>query len=362
MDMEERSKYSRVHIIWIIVTIILMIISFCLFASITVYIDPLFHYHKPLPGYGYPLDNERYQNDGITRNFGYDSIITGTSMVENFKTSEADRIFGADFIKVPFWGSRYKETNDNLQRAYDAGKNLVYVIRCLDYTMLVLDKDAYMEEGVYPTYLYNNNPFDDVKYVLNKEILLTYTRHVIKYTEVGNKTTSFDEYQNWNDDYTYGAETVLPSYTLGEKVETEQELSEDEAVMINENIRQNVTDLADAHPETTFYLFFPPYSICYWDTLNNDGQINWRIDAEKIAIEEILKHPNIRLYSFCDDFELICNLDNYRDQAHYGEWVNSWILEWMHDGEHLLTEEDYEGYIETIRKFYNSYDYSQLRD
>lgn len=361
MDMEW-SKYNKKHIIWIINTIIMTIISFCLFALITVYIDPLFHYHGPLPDYEYPLDNERYQNDGITRNFEYDSIITGTSMVENFKTSEADQIFGADFIKVPFWGSRYKETNDNLQKAYDAGKNISYVIRCLDYTMLVLDKDAYMEEGEYPTYLYNTNPFDDVKYVLNKEIALTYTRNVIKYTEAGNKTTSFDAYTNWNDEYTFGAETVLSTYTLGEKAKTEQELSEDEKVMIYENILQNVTDLADAHPETTFYLFFPPYSICYWDTLHNDGQIDWRIDAERAAIEEMLKHPNIRLYSFCDDFELVCNLDNYKDQAHYGEWVNSWILEWMHDGEHLLTEENYEEYIETIRKFYHSYDYSLLRE
>ena len=361
MDME-RSKHNKKHIIWIINTIMLTTISFCLFALITVYIDPLFHYHGPLPGYEYPLDNERYQNDGITRNFEYDSIITGTSMVENFKTSEADRIFGADFIKVPFWGSRYKETNDNLQKAYDAGKNISNVIRCLDYTMLVLDKDAYMAEGEYPTYLYNTDPFDDVKYVLNKEIALTYTRNVIKYTEAGNKTTSFDDYTNWNDEYTFGAETVLSTYTLGEKAKTEQKLSEDEKVMIYENIRQNVTDLADAHPETTFYLFFPPYSICYWDTLHNDGQIDWRIDAERVAIEEMLKHPNIRLYSFCDDLELVCDLDNYKDQAHYGEWVNSWMLEWMHDGEHLLTEENYKGYIDTIRKSYHSYDYSLLRE
>lgn len=359
--MEEQSEYNKIHIIWITITIMLTIISFCFLALITVYIDPLFHYHKPLRNYEYPLNNERYQNDGITRHFEYDSIITGTSMVENFKTSEANRIFGADFIKVPFWGSRYKETNDNLQRAYDAGKSIVYVIRCLDYSVLVQDKNAYMLEGEHPTYLCNTNPFDDVKYVLNKEILLTYTRNVIKYTEAGNKATTFDEYQNWNDTATFGAKTVLSTYTLGEKAKAEQKLSEEEAVTIYDNIRQNVTDLADEHPETTFYLFFSPYSICYWDTLNNDGQINWRIDAERIAIEEIIKHPNIRLYSFCDDFELICNLDNYKDQAHYGEWVNSWMLEWMHDGEHLLTEDNYEEYIETIRKFYNSYDYSRLR-
>lgn len=359
--MKEQPRDNKIHIIWIIITTILTVISLCLFASITIYIDPLFHYHKPLQNYEYPLNNERYQNDGITRNFEYDSIITGTSMVENFKTSEANEIFDADFIKVPFSGGHYKEINDSLQRAYDTGRSITYVIRCLDYSLLIKDKNSYKENMDYPTYLYNSNPFDDVNYLLNKSILLNQTRNVVKYTETGNRTTDFDNYANWNSLFTFGAETVLSTYTLGEKSE-DKILSEYEAVMVYENIRQNVTALADSHPETVFYLFFPPYSICYWDVLNNAGQINWRIDAEQIAIEEILKHPNIKLYSFCDDFELVCNLDNYKDQAHYGEWVNSWILKWMHNDEHLLTEENYEKYIETIKQFYNSYDYSLLRE
>lgn len=140
--MEEQATNNKIHIIWIIVTTILIVISLCLFASVTIYIDPLFHYHKPLQNYEYPLNNERYQNDGITRNFEYDSIITGTSMTENFKTSEANEIFDADFIKVPFAGGHYKEINDNLQRAYDAGKEIRYIIRCLDYNTLIRDKDS----------------------------------------------------------------------------------------------------------------------------------------------------------------------------------------------------------------------------
>lgn len=139
-------------------------------------------------------------------------------------------------------------------------------------------------------------------------------------------------------------------------------LSEEEHVMVVENIQQNITDLADDHPETMFYLFFPPYSICYWDALKNNGQVDWRIDAEQAAIEEIVKHPNIKLFSFCNNFELVCNLNNYKDQAHYGEWVNSWILEWMSDDQYLLTEHNYQEYIREIREFYNSYDYSLLRE
>lgn len=130
--------------------------------------------------------------------------------------------------------------------------------------------------------------------------------------------------------------------------------------MVIGNIRQNVTDLADEHPETTFYLFFPPYSICYWDVLDNNGEVDWRIDAEEAAIEELLKHPNIRLYSFCSNFDLVCNLDNYKDAGHYGEWVNSWMLEWMQDDRYLLTKQNYREYLDTIRDFYGSYDYSSL--
>lgn len=349
--------------IWIINTITLTIIFLIFFATITIYIDPLFHYHKPLKNYAYPLtyENERYQNDGIIRNFEYNSIITGSSMTENFKKTEADQIFSAQFIKVPFSGASYKEINDSLQKAYHIKKNIKYVIRCLDYTQLIKNKDFSNKNMIYPTYLYNDNPFDDVNYVLNKSILFTYTRDVIQYTNEGNQTTTFDDYANWNDFYTYGIDTVLSTYTLGERASVSQILSEDDSTMILENIQQNVTDLVDEHPETIFYLFFPPYSICYWDMLKNDGQVDWRIDAEEIAIKELLKHPNIKLYSFCDNFDLVCNLNNYKDMAHYGEWVNSQILEWMYEEKHQLTEENFQQYLETIRVFYNSYDYTSLR-
>ena len=104
------------------------------------------------------------------------------------------------------------------------------------------------------------------------------------------------------------------------------------------------------------------YSICLWDSKDNAGQIDWYIDAEQIAIGELIKHPNIKLFSFNTNFDLICNLDNYKDIVHYGEWVNSQILEWMQNDEYLLTEHNYKEYIGTIREFYNSYDYGSLRE
>lgn len=84
------------------------IITFIL-AAINVIVDPFFHYHKPLPGLFYILNNERYQNNGILKHFDYDAIITGTSMTENFKTSEFDKLFNVNSIKIPFSGATFKE-------------------------------------------------------------------------------------------------------------------------------------------------------------------------------------------------------------------------------------------------------------
>ena len=71
-----------------------LLISCSCIISVVVYVDPFMHYHKPIISkFFYSLDNQRSQNDGIIKYFDYDAIITGTSMIENFKTSEFDKLF-----------------------------------------------------------------------------------------------------------------------------------------------------------------------------------------------------------------------------------------------------------------------------
>lgn len=357
-----RTAESRRYRRWLCLTLALTLLLLALFALPTVYIDPLFHYHAPLEQYQYPITNERYQNDGIVRHFSYDGIITGTSMAENFKTSEADALFGGSFIKVPFSGGRYKEVDDNLRRAYTSRQTIRFVIRSLDLSMLIADKDAVREDFHFPLYLYNNNPFDDVNYFLNKSIFLNYTLAVPEYTKDGNPSTTFDSYMNWNDSFSFGSQFVLDSYTFTAAPESEVSLTDEDRTLIQENLQQNVIDLALAHPETTFYLFFPPYSVAYWGDLNNKGELRRMLDAEQLAIETLIAIPNIQLFSFFNNYGMVCNLDNYRDIAHYGEWVNSWILEQLAADNYRLTPETIQEYLDTTRAFYTSYDYTALND
>ena len=77
-------------------------------------------------------------------------------------------------------------------------------------------------------------------------------------------------------------------------------------------------------------------------------------------IETILGHDNIHLFSFNDCPELTADLNNYKDTVHYGTWINSLILRWMHDGKHQITEDNYLDYIQRVKDFYTTFDYSTM--
>ena len=89
-----RDRYKR----WAVRTVVLMLLCIAAVCVSTVIVDPFFHYHAPAGWMSYYLHNQRYQNDGILKHFDYDAMITGTSMTENFKTSEMDEIFREDFF------------------------------------------------------------------------------------------------------------------------------------------------------------------------------------------------------------------------------------------------------------------------
>lgn len=344
---------------WSIKLLVLVAVMLGMTGMLTIVIDPYFHYHAPLDGLEYPIHNERYQNNGIVRHFTYDAIITGTSMTQNFKTSEFDHIFDVHSIKVPFSGGSYKEINNNLRQAVKANTDIRIILRGLDYGALLEEKDTMRYEN-YPLYLYDNLLFNDVEYIWNKTILLKDTYTVISYTRDGNKTTTFDEYNNWMSRCTFGKKAVDAAYDRPGKSEEMLHMTNADYKLLYANLKQNIIELAEKNRQIEFYLFFTPYSIYYWDSLNQSGELEKQLEAEKKAIEILLDYENIHLFSFHDDFAMICDLNHYKDMLHYGESVNSKMLLCMKKADHLLTKENYTDYYQRIYDFYTTYDYDAL--
>lgn len=350
---------------WLKTYLIVQFVLLFAIATLVVVLDPFLHYHEPLEMFYYTLDNQRSQNDGILKRFDYNAVVAGSSMIENFKTSEVDELFQVESIKLPYSGGSYKEVDDGIKAALEQSPDLKLVIRCLDMSRFYDDKDAMRTElGDYPEYLYNDNLFDDVEYVFNKDVILSRCMFMIFSWMTGTEggITSFDEYSNWmeNAEGVFGKE-----YVLGEReeyLEPKQEnyLSEEERNKIEANIRQNVTETAKKNPEVEFYYFISPYSAVWWGDVYQEGNLEKQLEAERLIIELMLECENIKVYSFNNFTEITTNLDNYMDEAHYGEWINSEILEYMKDGVGLLTAKNYLGYLQEEYKFYSMFDYNSL--
>lgn len=348
---------------WIIGYLIL-VFGILTMVGISVFkIDPFFHFHSPdTDSYYYSLDNERSQNDGILRNFNYEGLIIGSSMAQNFKTSEAEDIFGCSFVKTSMAGASYKEVNDNIATALSNNNNIKIVIRPLDRTRFFVDKNAMRDDlGQFPTYLYDADPLNDVKYLFNRDVVFSRIYPMIKERykdDFKNGITSFDDYSNSMSYFHFGIDTAFPDgidYT--NRITEQQDLSQRDRELLIGTVDQNIISLAEAYPEVTFFYYITPYSAIWWQRTLSSGNFEKQMQAERLFIERILEVENIKLYSFNNLTDIICDLNNYTDVYHYGSWINSLILKYLGEGEGLLTRENYENYLKDEEDFFYSFDY-----
>ena len=338
---------------------IVCLLGAILFVFALVYVfDPYFHFHKPFSFVSYRLYDERYTNDGISRHFDYNALVTGTSMAQNFKTTEMDALFGTKAVKETFSGAGYQELSQNLQRALQRNSDLKTVIWTMDYNGFIREKDWDQYEG-YPTYLYDDNPWNDVSYVFNKSILYHGVLPNVTKTLLRQKSTTMDEYSSWDKET--GLAYIMESYDRWEeKAEMAEGLTEEGRQWVTDNVKENFADMISQYPDTTFYILYTPYSICYWDFLNQEGMMQMQFEAEQIVTELLLSCPNVKLFNFFDQYDVITNTDYYRDKEHYSAEINTKILEWMASDIGRITTDNYMERLEKEKEYYLNYDYESI--
>lgn len=351
MEQQEAKK-------WLQKCIVLLVSLLGIIMVVMVVVDPYFHYHGPFDFMSYRLYEERYINDGITRHFEYDAIITGTSMSQNFKPSEMDALFGTTSVKVPFSGAGYQELSRNLERALARNENIKTVIWTVDYNGLLREYDWQRYED-YPTYLYDDNLLNDVSYLFNKSILYHGVLPNVVMSITGQPSTTMDEYSSWA--YETGLEHIGLIYDRHNITREENTgFGEEEYRMVETTIQNNFIQLINRYPDVEFYLFYTPYSICYWDVLDLKGTAMQQTEAERVATEMFLQCPNVKLFNFFNQYDVVCDLNYYNDDGHYSAEINSRILAWMAEDTGRLTWENYKERLEEEREFYLNYDYDAI--
>ena len=346
---------------WLLMTLGITMAVLVAMTAVMVYIDPYFHYHGPVEGRPYMLYGsgayEKYYNDGIGKHFKYDAMITGSSVTENFMASQVENLWQCRTVKTCFAGGTLREVDEHVKRSLAANAGVSMIIRGIDEDKLLNDKDAMPSDP--PEYLYDNNLFNDVNYIFNKDTWLIPLRYNLQYMRENHVSTSFDSYSSWSVKATFSKERTLSQYERPQKQE-EAAYTQEIHDSIQANIDQNIVATVRDNPDVAFYYFLPPSSICQWDEWNQKGVLKIQIEAERMMIESLLAYSNVRIYGFSDRFDMITDLDNYMDKEHFSDEINDKIIDWIHQDAGRLTKDNYIQYINAISQFYTSYDYEEI--
>ena len=294
----------------------------------TVYIvDPFEQYRESsiLPLY----DQESYNNPGIAKNYDYNAVILGTSMIEMSNPSVIDECFGVSSVKLPMRGSHTAQM----------GWQLEHVYRTHDLDLAILAVDAYslmgppddMEE-IYD-YLWNDSLIDDVNYLLNRDVLLVKVPRMLK--NMGKPTdTKRDDMYKWTD-VTFAAKSVYDAIG-GPKEQVDMQPADSRIERSTENIERHLKAHIAAHPETTFKIYMPPYSVGYWYLMTRGGLAEQQYRSRARVCEFLLQYPNVEVYDFSSRVEWITDLDEYFDYSHHSSAISDNIMRAMAAGENRV--------------------------
>ena len=328
--------------------------------ALVIWVDPFFQYHKPLAWFPYLVDNQVNQNPGLAKHMDYDGILIGSSMTASFNTNWFEELMGMKTQKLSYNGSYPKDLSNIMQLVFDAkGDQVKAVYMAVDQSTFSADP----EETKFPVtdYLYDDNVFNDVPYLLNKDVLLDYILRPL--ADRKDASDWAELYKPWWTDEYYNKANVLMYYEAVEEKQEEEALAADYFKdAVEENLQKNILPYIEAHPETEFYIFYPPYSILFWNDVTREKELEAVIGRLEYMTERLLNYENVHVFNFLGKEDIICNLNNYADYMHYHKNVCRYITECFATGENELHPENYGQAFDEIRTLAMSYDYPAIWD
>ncbi len=312
--------YKRLFYIFITVFLLGAIVH----ALIIFLIDPLMNYRIPTFYQPY-ISNERYMNPGMAKNLKYDSILVGSSVTQIMKPSDFDSVFGGKTVKLSMNDITAYETSQILQVGLNSNKvrRVYYGIDPFSFRGKV-DRVAYKE---LPLYIYNDNLFDDYKYLLNTQVLIKDIGLKLIFAKIiGHKPNHSNSIDNpYYVDVEYSGKRLYNNWkNQVSKVEDISNIYKCRDMKKSFNI--NIGNLIKSNKDTDFYLFFPPYSILYWDRVLKEGWIDDAICFKKYVAEFSLKYENLHLFDYQQSTDISFNLDNYENLRHYSPGIGKKII------------------------------------
>ncbi len=371
-------KYKKSVLTFMLTAITIIVI----FLSLLYIYDPMQIFHKAWGRDSSFHKNMRQQAAGIINNYDFDSIIFGTSMLENSSADEASEIFGGKFVNISMSASDFYERKFVLEYLMK-NKSIKRVIYSLD-----ADKYIYKKKGSrqYPVnsynYLYNQNPFDDLNVYLNDKFIRCLVRFSKSKECIGGRK-GLDRPGAWfrskSHSVRYGGldkwfaaknnsqikaafrriSSTAQNVKLGKTISLKNIKNKIERA--RNYMEETILDIVKEHPDIKFLMVFPPYSRMYYARWAQYDLPAFEIHKAviKYLAQESDKYKNLNIYAY-GDHEFVNEIKNYKDPKHYHYSVNSWMLGAMLREEGLLSINNVAHYLETVEKKAVDYDLIDL--
>ena len=329
----------------VVKTYFVSLIVFMLFSLIVIWVsDPYMLFHKHWFYKGNIYNNFRIQNYGLVKYGNFDSIIIGTSMLENTSAIEASEKLGGKFANLSISGGSLYERFEILNFALKE-KNIKQVIMSFDYALGEAKK---INETFNPKLYSQNSLLEKMKIYLTDKALgcvfFNYKCDFIEY-DLNRPNAWFDEdkhnrrfggFDKWlkyasEDDQIQGAFTELltkinKNYIAGYNKQYKKIIDSEILPLLR-------------HSKTTFSIIIPPYNALWWAP--KKYFISEMMQPYIYLLQKTSKMKNVKIYWFYDE-NYVFEVENYKDLSHYHYSINSKQIDAIKNGSNVLTLENYE--------------------
>lgn len=343
---------------WLLTFGLVSLLGLAAAAALTIYVDPFFQYHKPLSWFPYLVDHQVNMNPGLAKNMEYDSILLGSSMTVNFNTDWFGEEMGLKTQKLSYNGAYPKDQATIMDIVF---KNKKGQIKDVFLGIDELNYSGGIEQTKFPLpkYLYDDYYMNDVQYIWNKDVLLNYILRPLADTKDKSEWNMI--YKPWWQDEHYQKALVLMYYEPAE--ESQSYVKPDMYIeAIKANLDTNIIPYIQDNPETTFHVFYPPYSILYWYDVVRRQELDAVIEKYRYMTKRLLEYDNVEVYFFQNQEDIICNLNNYADYTHYHGRICHDMVKCFATGQRRVNEDSLEKELSTLRELAENYDYESTWD
>jgi hypothetical protein len=307
-------------------------------AAFNAWVDPFQQYHLAtrFPPRFYSL-HHRYIDPGLARNARYDTIVVGSSIMENARNSETDAACGGTAVNLAMPAQSAMEQALILRTALDS-RQVKRAIVVLDFNAFAGPPDARQAvAGPLPAYLYDRNPFNDLPYLLSAATLLRSLRVVAGDTSE-DFTTDPDAPWLWAPKKRFARDEVLRGLDLAHLNARFQQPPRTLEGM-RASFDANLLPILRAHPDTEFDLVWPPYSILVFLDFAQRGQLDLSLAFKRYVFDATRGLPNVRITDLQADAAITHDLDRYTDLYHFAPDVSLSLVQGACGGRERFTAE-----------------------